>query len=49
MEDIKNLKILYIDDEDLIREDAVEYLSFYCDNVYEACDGKDGLEKYKED
>lgn len=48
MEDIKNLKILYIDDEDLIREDAVEYLSFYCDNVYEACDGKDGLEKYKE-
>lgn len=48
MEDLKNLKILYIDDEDLIREDAVEYLSFYCDNVYEACDGKDGLEKYKE-
>lgn len=26
MEDLKNLKILYIDDEDLIREDAVEYL-----------------------
>lgn len=48
MEILKNLKILYIDDEPLIREDAVEYLSFYCDNVYEACDGKDGLEKYNE-
>lgn len=48
MEILKNLKILYIDDEPFIREDAVEYLSFHCDNVYEACDGKDGLEKYKE-
>jgi len=48
MEILKDLKILYIDDEPLIREDAVEYLSFYCDNVYEACNGEDGLEKYKE-
>lgn len=48
MEVIKDLKILYIDDEPLIREDAVEYLSFYCDNVYEANDGEDGLKKYQE-
>jgi DNA-binding response OmpR family regulator len=48
MEILKNLKILYIDDEKLIREDAVEYLSFYCENVYEACDGNDGLKKYQE-
>ncbi len=48
MEKLKNLKILYIDDEDFIRANAVEYLNFYCDNVYEACDGKDGLEKYAE-
>jgi YesN/AraC family two-component response regulator len=45
---LKNLKILYIDDEDNIRENAVEYLSFYCDNVYEAKDGINGLEAYKE-
>ena len=48
MECLKNLKILYIDDEDFIRADAVEYLEFYCDNVYEASNGKEGLEKYKE-
>ena len=48
MRNIKNLKILYIDDDDFIREDAVEYLSYYSDYVYEACDGKDGLNKYKE-
>lgn len=48
MVQLKNLTILYIDDEDFIREDAVEYLSFYCDNVYGARDGLEGLEKYKE-
>ena len=47
MDSLKNVKILYIDDEEFIREDAVEYLSFYCDNVYEASDGLDGLEKYE--
>lgn len=48
MEKLKNLKLLYIDDEDFIRANAVEYLEFYCDNVYEACDGEDGLKKYEE-
>ncbi|MDK2063251.1 response regulator transcription factor [Aliarcobacter butzleri] len=47
MNDLKNLKILYIDDESLIRENAVEYLSFYCDNVYEADNGINGLETYE--
>lgn len=47
MEVLKNLKILFIDDEYFIRENAIEYLSFYCDNVYEACDGEDGLKKYE--
>lgn len=42
------MKILYIEDEEFIRENAVEYLEFYCDNVYEAVDGIDGYEKYKE-
>jgi two-component system, OmpR family, response regulator VanR len=48
LESLKNLKILYIDDEEFIREDAVEYLSFYSDYVYAASNGKDGLEKYAE-
>ena len=47
MNQLKNLKILYIDDEDYIRANAVEYLSFYCDNVYEAYDGISGLESYE--
>ena len=47
MEKLKNIKILYIDDEDLIRSNAVEYLEFYCDNVYEAKDGIEGIEVYK--
>lgn len=47
MDNLKNVKILYIDDEELIREDAVEYLEFYCDHVYQASDGLDGLQKYK--
>lgn len=52
MEKLKNIKILYIDDEDFIRSNAVEYLEFYCDNVYQAKDGIEGIavyEKYKPD
>ena len=47
MKELKNLKILYVDDESFIRENAVDYLSLYCDNVYQANNGLDGLEKYK--
>lgn len=43
-ENYKNIKILYVDDEEFIRENAVEYLSRYFDEVYEA---KDGLEAYE--
>ncbi len=48
MKKLKNLKLLYIDDEDFIRENAVEYLNFYCDNVYEACDGEEGFSVYEQ-
>lgn len=47
MNELKNLKILYIDDEDFIRESAIEYLGFYCDNIYEAANGISGYEAYK--
>lgn len=48
MESFKNLKILYVEDENFIRKNAVEYLGFYSDFVYEAVDGIDGYEKYLE-
>jgi DNA-binding response OmpR family regulator len=48
MTSLKDIKILYIEDEEFIRKNAIEYLNFYCDNVYEACDGIDGYEKYKQ-
>jgi len=46
MNELKNLKILYIDDEENIRLNAIEYLNFYCDSVYGAKDGIEGLEVY---
>ncbi len=44
---LKPLNILYVEDEPLIRQNAVEYLSRYCKKVYEAKDGVEGLEIYK--
>lgn len=43
-EEFKNIKILYVDDEEIIRENAVEYLSRYFEKVYEAKDGIEALE-----
>jgi len=43
---LKPLSILYIEDEPLIRQNAVEYLNRYCNKVYEAQDGVEGLEVY---
>jgi two-component system, OmpR family, response regulator VanR len=47
MKAIKKAKILYIDDEDFIRSNVIEYLAFYCDNVYEAKNGIEGYEIYE--
>jgi len=43
-EDFKNIKILYVEDDDLIRENALEYLNRYFDEVYEARDGLEALD-----
>lgn len=48
MNKLNDLKILYIDDEDFIRENAVEYLGFYCENVFQAKDGLEGYKIYKD-
>lgn len=42
--EFKNIKILYVEDEELIRENAVEYLRRYFDTVLEAKDGLEALE-----
>lgn len=43
---LKNKTLLYVEDEELIRKNAVEYLSRYCHTVYEAKDGLEGLKMY---
>ncbi len=39
--------ILYVEDEKDIRENYVNYLKRHFQNVYEACDGEEGLELYR--
>jgi len=48
MQRIKNISILYIDDDDCMRENVVAYLRYYFDTVYEASDGLEGYARYKE-
>jgi DNA-binding response OmpR family regulator len=45
---LKNLTLLYVEDEDDIRRNAVEYLKRICKEVYEAKDGKDALLVWRE-
>ena len=42
--EFKNIRLLYVDDEEFIRENAIEYLNRYFDEVYEAKDGLEALE-----
>ncbi len=43
---LSDLTLLYIEDEPLTRDNAVEYLSRYCLRVYAASDGVEGLALY---
>ena len=45
---LKSLTILYVEDEALIRQNAVEYLSRYCHIVLEASNGEEGYALYKQ-
>jgi len=49
LEALKSLSILYVEDEPLIRQNAIEFLSRYCDNVYEAQDGAEGFQIYQKE
>lgn len=46
---LKNLTILYVEDEKMIRQNAVEYLSRYAKIVFEAQDGEEAFQIYKEE
>jgi len=46
MNTLKLAKILYVEDEENTRKNAVEYLEYYCDNVYEAENGEEGYQTY---
>lgn len=48
MDNLENIKILYIEDDEFIRKNAIEYLSYSYKNIYEAIDGVDGLKKYEQ-
>ncbi len=43
----KNLKILYVEDDELTRENTLEILERKCDTVFCASDGREGLEIYE--
>ena len=42
------LTLLYVEDDDVIRQNAVEYLDSYFKEVHEAKDGQEGLECYED-
>ena len=48
LESLKPLTLLYVEDEALIRQNAVEYLSRYCDTVLEASNGEEGYTLYQQ-
>jgi DNA-binding response OmpR family regulator len=45
---LENFTILYVDDEEMVRKNAVEFLSRVCSEVYEAKDGKEAIGIWKE-
>ena len=45
--DFSNLTLLYVEDDQIIRQNAVEYLSNYCKTVFQAKDGQEALAIYK--
>lgn len=43
----REISILYVEDEELIRNEIFNILSMLCEKVESAVDGRDGLEKFK--
>jgi DNA-binding response OmpR family regulator len=45
---LKNFTVLYVEDEDMVRKSAIEYLSRVCKKVLQAKDGKEAISIWKE-
>ena len=43
----KNIKILYVEDDEIARENGIEYLENYFENIYEASDAIKALQLYE--
>lgn len=46
---LENITILYIEDEDMLREDIKDILLVFCKNILTAKDGEEGYEIYKKE
>ena len=44
----EDISILYVEDEPGIRNSLSDFLKYFCDHLYMACDGAEGLELYKQ-
>ena len=44
---LKKLNILYVEDDDVIRNELAQLLSNFFGHIYTAVDGKDGLKTYE--
>ncbi len=44
----KNLHVLYVEDDDVARENGIEYLENYFEHIYAASDAFEGLKLYRE-
>ncbi len=43
-----HIKILYVEDDDITRENGIEYLENYFEHIYESKDGLDALKKFEQ-
>lgn len=48
LENTKNIKILIVEDDDVARENEIEYLHNYFENIYEAKDAIEALKIYEQ-
>jgi len=48
IKDTKNIKILVVEDDEIARENEVEYLQEYFENIYEAKDAIEALKIYEQ-
>ncbi|PLY11273.1 MAG: DNA-binding response regulator [Arcobacter sp.] len=44
----KHIKILYVEDDEITRENGIEYLENYFEHIYESKDGLDALKKFEQ-